>query len=294
MWNRFDQLAKSILAALLRLVATVETAREISTPVDPRYGGHVLIADVWAEPNDLTTSYLEQLGVLGRMVGLGACLIEPFSQPPRLRDIRSCILKQYSLDHQQARKASRKKRPEPAFPRLWVISYGKPQTVIQEMNLETMDGWPHGFWQREDFDAFHVINVRELPKTAETMFLRLLGRGRTFSEAVRELFTEPQHAWARELLTPLLIAFRSEIPQDSLEEEDMEALRELDIVYQEWEKRVKGDERREVLLELLAQQFGEVPETVRQRIEQADSDDLKRWTGRVIRATAPEDIFNSE
>ncbi len=80
-----------------------------------------------------------------------------------------------------------------------------------------------------------------------------------------------------------------------------EALREVEAIYEEWEKRAidKGrqdglEAGREVLLEQLAQRFGEVPEPERKRIEQAELDDLKRWTKRVIPASTMADVFKSE
>ena len=136
MRNKFDQLAKAILAILLRHVANVETSREIP--------GHVEIADLWVEPDDEHASVLARLGLLGRMIELGPCLLEPFSQAPRTRDIRSCILKQYALAHSQARDAQREELPAPVFPRLWIISSGQPKTLIDEMKLRPLEDWPTG------------------------------------------------------------------------------------------------------------------------------------------------------
>ena len=70
----FDQLAKAILGALLRPVVTVDTAREIR--------GHVQIADLRVEPDPAHAAELARLGVLGRMLESGPCLIEPFSRAP--------------------------------------------------------------------------------------------------------------------------------------------------------------------------------------------------------------------
>jgi len=44
----------------------------------------------------------------------------------------------------------------------------------------------------------------------------------------------------------------------------------------------RDEGRREVLLELLAARFGDLSDPVRQRVEQADLDQLKRWNTRVI------------
>ena len=233
MRNRFDRLAKAILVKLLRPIAPVETEREIV--------GQAQRADMWVQSNEAEASELAPLGVLGKMIGLGPCLVEPFSQPPRVRDIRSCIRKQYNLDNDQVLEAERKNRREPAFPVLWVISSGNPATVIEALKLGGMAGWPKGFWQREAFDSLYIVVARQLPKTPETVLLRLLGRGVTLREAIRELATRPEHARAWRVIEPVLVAFRLAIPQDSLEEEDMEALRELEAIYADWEQRLKEE-----------------------------------------------------
>lgn len=177
----------------------------------------MLITDVWAEPKGENTIVLEQLGALGRMLDLGACLIELFSQPPRLDEFRTCVLKQMALDQEEAQEAEREKRAEPAYPRLWVLSPGRPRDVIDKMSLHEMDQWPRGFWQGTEFNAFHLIVASELPRTPDTLFLRLLSPGDTFREAVHELATQAEHAWALDMLMPVLAAFRDQIPLDSLE-----------------------------------------------------------------------------
>ncbi len=271
MRNKFDQLVKAILTVLLRDTATVETGREIP--------GHVEIADLWVEPNEDRSKTLPSLGLLGRMIELGPCLLEPFSQVPRTRDIRSCILKQYALAHAQAREAQREARPLPPFPRLWIISSGHPATMIKQMELRPVEGWPDGIWRGREFDAFYLVAVRLLPKRPETLFMRLLGRGPTFRHAVRELVTNPNGRWALELLQPVLIAFRREISQAPIEEEDMDALRELEAVYADWERRVHNDGERTGLIEgieVLCAAFDiELSKDRRQQLASWDVDRLK-------------------
>ena len=108
-----------------------------------------------------------------------------------------------------------------------------------------MTGWPEGFFGGSQFDRFSLVVLRLLPKRPDTLLLRLLGRGVTFRDAVRELSRTPQHAWAVALLEPVLVAFRTEIAQTALEEEDMDTLSEIDALYAQWEQRVKEEGREE-------------------------------------------------
>jgi hypothetical protein len=226
MQTRFDQLAKAMLAALLQRAAHVESGREIP--------GHIQIADLWVTPDQRRSRELARLGMLGRMVERGPCLIEPFSRVPQARDIRGCILEQYGLDNAQARDARRDGQAEPPFPGLWIISTGSPDSLIKSMELRPMgDDWPSGFLCGRAFDRFYLVILRMLPVTPDTLFLRLLGRDATFTQALRELRSQSgdEPGEARSLLEPVLVAFRREFPQDLMEEEDMEALRHLEAVY---------------------------------------------------------------
>ena len=46
-----------------------------------------------------------------------------------------------------------------------------------------------------------------------------------------------------------------------------------------------------VLLSLLDQKFGAVPDTVRQRVQQADPDILLRWSGRVLTEDSIDEVL---
>jgi len=56
----------------------------------------------------------------------------------------------------------------------------------------------------------------------------------------------------------------------------------------------RKDDRRAVLIELLSQRFGDIPDAIRERIEQAEMDQLELWTKRVIPAATVADVFKEE
>ena len=247
----FDQLAKAILTAALRDVAQLESNREIR--------GHVLEADLWVEPDENRDSVLSALGMLGRMVALGPCLIEPFSGVPKEHELRSCILKQYSLAHAQRRDAKTKRTPASPFPRLWVIAAGSPDAATEAMELRSMQDWSSMSLEGavlcgRPFDRFYLVVVRKLPRTPETVFLRLLSRGTTFREAIYDLAqvpeSTPELAVVAERIMHVLVVFGKELPQDDLEENDMEALRDIEAAYSDWERRVKAEAKRETLVRI--------------------------------------------
>jgi hypothetical protein len=285
MKNVHDQLAKALLRAVLPSGVRMETNREIP--------GHILEADIWLEPGSEEQD-LAMLGVLGRMVGMGPCLMEPFSGVPRASDIRSCILKQYSLDHAQQRDArTGGGSPAPAFPVLWVMANGSPDSVMEAMDLQPMKGWPSGFYQGPPFDAFHLAVIRRLPETPETLLLRLLGRGETFQGAIRELAAANPHVPAlaeiAEAVLQVLVVFRRDLDQHEYQEEDdMEASHEVKAAYEEWKRQVRHEGsiegrregKREGLLEMLqvlcAQHGVELTDERRAQMNGMDAAELER------------------
>ncbi|MCG8422245.1 MAG: hypothetical protein MJE77_30355 [Proteobacteria bacterium] len=275
MKNLFDQLTKAILTAVLDSVTQLETNYEIR--------GHALVADVWVEPDPEHESDLKALGVLGRMLDLGPCLIEPYSGVPRASEIHSCILKQYSLNHARRRDARAEGKPAPSFPRLWVIATGSPDSVIEEMELRQMVDWPEGLFCGRPFDPFHLLVVRKLPITPETLLVRFMGRGDTFREAVRELAevpeTDPSLAKVAERVMRVLVVFGKELNHDELKETDMEALQDIEAAYTEWKRQVRAEANRETLIDMirsLCQRF-EVELTDKRLAQLAswDADQLK-------------------
>ncbi|MCZ8227230.1 MAG: Rpn family recombination-promoting nuclease/putative transposase, partial [Microcystis sp. LE19-84.1B] len=86
----------------------------------------------------------------------------------------------------------------------------------------------------------------QLPVTAETLWLRLLGRGKTQDQAVRELLELPQGNAFRENVLELLISLRVSIEINNiLETEDREVFMTLSQTYQEWKEATKREGRQE-------------------------------------------------
>jgi len=82
--------------------------------------------------------------------------------------------------------------------------------------------------------------------TAETLWLRLLGRGKTQDQAVGELLELPQGNAFRENVLELLISWRVSMEINNiLETEDREVFMTLSQTYQEWKEATKQEGRQE-------------------------------------------------
>ena len=79
--------------------------------------------DIYFSPaaKPLTSSL--NLGVLSQML-LSNCLIEPFRNQPSLNEVRSCLLKLFSLQSELQREAKRNQESidEKDLPFLWILA----------------------------------------------------------------------------------------------------------------------------------------------------------------------------
>lgn len=294
MRERFDQLAKGILREVLVLAGEVRTQEEIVAEVQA--------ADVWFVPSAGREAERARLGLIGRMAAT-PCIVEPFHATPGGDAVLDCLRKQLTVRHNLLRDARKQARQEaPAtprqdqrpqeLPRLWILSSGRPQAVIDDLALTPLDGSSPGVWQAPRLLATFLVVLRDLPVTRETLPLRLLGAGPTFRQALAELDALPPEDWESEALLPVLLVFRLQISQ-ALREDDM-SYAEIDAMLDDWDRRVRQKSRKEghdegleegreqayrrSFAALYEARFGDLPGPLRAVIEaKEDEETLQRW-----------------
>jgi hypothetical protein len=284
----FDQFQKAFLAAFLEFVGRTEVEREVPSQIQS--------IDVSFEPDERARMET-RLGVLGRMVADGTSMIECFSRPPGSQQIDDCVRKQLVLHQELILRARRNDiEHEVTKPRLWILSSGRPEKALQALETSPMQGWPAGFLQARDHDRLHVVVLRDLPLTHETLLLRCLGRGATLRRAWNELAALPQGAFASVVAMPLLLAFQTWITQDSKEDRIMTFLQQLRDRYAEMQQQAMNQGRaeglRDTLREQLTERFGALPEDIDRRIADAQIPELQQWLKRVLRAPTLTDVLH--
>ncbi|UZO76611.1 flagellar assembly protein H [Microcystis aeruginosa str. Chao 1910] len=236
-----DQFAKNYLEQLLSPLGIVEISKEVSDEtrqIDLFFSPN-------AEPNP------DDLGLLGRIV-LNTVLIEPYRNPPNRSEIRNCLAKLLAILAELQRQAKRENQSynEDNAPRLWILSPSVGITVIEGFGAKLEPEWPEGVYFLPSLYRTAIIAINQLPVTAETLWLRLLGRGKTQNQAVRELLELPQGNAFRENVLELLISWRVNMEINNiLETEDREVFMTLSQTYQEWKEATKREGRLEGKLE---------------------------------------------
>ena len=253
----YDWLAKQLLLHLLQVRGSVETEHEIVT--EPQS------IDVVFVPNPDSREDAERLGLLGRMASTTS-MFEAYSDAPSVSEIRDCLRKQLAWHHALE---SNERVGTSDVPMLWGFAAGDPRTVIEEFELHPAHGWCTGVYKAAPALRLWLVVIPQLPRTRETLTLRLMGRGPTLEGAIDELSQLPQGAWQRVLIEPILLCLRFEISELG-DETEMEAyLMRTQNLFDEFCERKKregieqgieqGIERgiEQVICQQVARRFGE-------------------------------------
>jgi hypothetical protein len=149
--------------------------------------------------------------------------------------------------------------------------------------------------------ALQVVVIAELPRTRETLLLRLLGSGRQFSEALTDLADLPGDAWEQSVATPLLVHFQLGGHGHPTNEEDNVSA-EIRAWFEDYQRKLRSESREEgrkegessLLLRQLRSRFGELPAATVARIEAADLADLERWSERILGARTLTEVLDGQ
>ncbi|MFM7355185.1 MAG: hypothetical protein ACKO1G_19685, partial [Microcystis aeruginosa] len=181
-----DQFAKEYLEELLTPLGTIRKSKKVKSEVQE--------IDVWFEPTNSPSRTERPLGLLGKMA-VTSCVFEPFRNPPSEAEIRSCISKLYAVHNDLLRKGKRSNQTltEAELPILWILTPTFSARMIQGFKAESDESnWGKGIYFLGNFLKTAVVAIHQLPVNEDTLWLRVLGKGRTQKQAVEELVHLPE------------------------------------------------------------------------------------------------------
>lgn len=285
-----DGFSKTLLQEALDPVDAVELQKPVPSH-DDQY------SDVFCQPrpNRPTREQVPYLGLLWDMTAT-VCTIEPCSKTPTLTALRMLARKQLNLHHQlckQDRDEARHVSPQ------WVISPGLPVSGLATLPASRDENFPSGFYRTSELLNQRIVVLSELPKTADTRLLRLMGPPEMRQEAKAEiaLLSEDDPAkqpWLEfvEKLAYLLIK-KSDIVGE--EQGDMTQLgQEFEQFKTELRREGAARGKAEVLLAVLAARGVVVNDVVRRKILACkDLAALDQWVVTAATASSPEDVLTA-
>ncbi|MDF5730820.1 MAG: hypothetical protein PUP92_23095, partial [Rhizonema sp. PD38] len=236
----YDRFAKDYLQELLSPLGSVETSKDIA--------GEVREIDVYFVPSPNSQNDKQALGLLGRFTDT-AVLIEPFRNAVKKSEVRICMGKLFDTCALFEREAKRNdiKLQEESLPKLWILSPTASEEFLAGFNTETdEDNWFNGIYFLGDSLRTAVVAIHQLPVTPETLWLRLLGKGKVQQRAIEEVqaldLKNPLRSKAINLLASLKTTL--ELNQN-LDVEDRELFMQLSPIYEQRLAEAKQEGRQE-------------------------------------------------
>ncbi|OBQ32508.1 MAG: hypothetical protein AN485_21305 [Anabaena sp. MDT14b] len=238
-----DQLAKEYLEELLKPLGNVTISKDVKSEVQE--------IDVSFEPTT-TLPKNSEVGLLGRMA-VTSCLFEPYRNAPNEVEIRSCLLKLYSVQGELLRQAKREKRSisEEELPFLWILTPTCSERILEGFGAKTKEGWEKGVYFLPKYQKAAIVAINQLPMTEDTLWLRVLGKGRTQNEAISEVveLSKENDKWDR--LMEIFASWQKnlELNSDVNDEEVRELIMSLSPAYlkqrEEWKQEGLEEGRQE-------------------------------------------------
>jgi hypothetical protein len=195
-----DDFAKAYLSEILRTIGTAVPNRPLKA--------ETRAADLWFELNPKARSQHQQIGLLGQLLTRNA-LIEVFRNPATPVEIRACQGKLSTLECDLLRKTKRHKQPltEQELPHLWLIMPTASEEIRQ--GFGAIASPTSGVYHFPSLQRVGLIVIHQLPKTEDTLLLRLLGRAEEQRRAIEEFAQRSGRSVLDQSIEELLADYRA-------------------------------------------------------------------------------------
>ncbi|BCL39752.1 hypothetical protein NSMS1_61990 (plasmid) [Nostoc sp. MS1] len=166
------------------------------------------------------------------------------------------------------REAQREKRRirEQDLPHLWILAPSVSKGILKTFKATLdLENWISGVYFLPDGLRAAVIAINQLPVTPETLWFRLLGRGKVQRHAVEELVALPAEDLVRRNVLEIIYRWRiSVMAQPELTQDERELIMNLTQAYEEARAQAVQEGvqqgQRQVVENLLRVRFGSVDE----------------------------------
>ena len=182
--NPFDAFSKEYLADLLEPFGIVERSFEVP-------GESKFIDVLFLPTNTADTSSLK--GLLKQVVSTPS-LLEIYSGVPTIDEVSTCLHELFWLREDIVRKANSADRTltENDYPQLWILAASLSEPLKKECAVIHKPGFPRGFYHfPSPIVRTIMVSLKDLPSTPNTLWMRVLGRGKTQENAIAEVVALP-------------------------------------------------------------------------------------------------------
>jgi hypothetical protein len=254
-----DQFAKDYLEELLTPYGTLQSPRRVA--------GEVRQIDLWFSPNAECSLSPTPLGLLARTLHAPA-IFEPYRNPVTLDEIRDCLLKLLVISAELRREARRQQTSlaESDQPRLWILTPTASDPLLASFGATLdVENWGEGIYHFPVGLPGAIVVIHRLPRSLDTLWLRVLGRGRVQQQAIDDLAQLPPDNPFRSNALILLNRLKADLETNTTpNSEDRELIMRLSPLFdQQLEAaQLSGLERgrKQTITALLETRFGALDE----------------------------------
>jgi hypothetical protein len=166
--------------------------------------------DLYFTPTDASVD-VPMLGLLWKCAATGAAF-EAFRCAVQDDEVRSTMGKLFNVHEEITRIAKQQDLPVPKtadLPRLWIITPTMSKKKLKAINVITEETeWGAGIYLLSDMQRTGIIVVHHLPKTPDTVWFRILGRGKVQQEAIDEIEALPANSPYRDETLKLFVKLK--------------------------------------------------------------------------------------
>ncbi|NMG09694.1 DUF4351 domain-containing protein [Brasilonema sp. UFV-L1] len=265
----YDQFSKDYLEELLKPYGEVQAPKRVA--------GEVREIDVFFAPSSQQNSNLETLGLLGRFAATPA-IFEPFRNAASKDEICDCLLKLLEVRGELQREANRNKTSiaESAIPKLWILTPTASTTLLSGFGATQRVDWVSGVHFLAEYLRTAIVAIHQLPRTPETLWLRVLGRGTVQNQAIDEFVAlQAFHPFRKAALELLYNLQKNLLVAQNPEEDDRELVMRLAPLYQQDREQAIQEGEQRLIIRQLNRRFGEIDSSLIERVRELSIEQLE-------------------
>jgi hypothetical protein len=172
--------------------------------VFPEFGilGEGRRIDVFFAPHPGIVTDVDELGYLAEMTRQPA-LLEPFRSALLDENVHDCMMKLFMVFADLQREHPTV--PVVEKPQLWILAAEVSDRLLDDFAEPPGNDLMEGLYPLRKGLGTTIVAINELPVVPETLWLRLLGKGRTQEAAIADLLMMPESDPKRSLTLDLLV-----------------------------------------------------------------------------------------
>ncbi len=259
-----DEFAKNLFELLLTPFGGVEIERNVQPEAKA--------VDIYFQPTQQIPPD-HQIGLLARCITQPA-IFEPFRNPVGVGEIQMCIAKLFEIQQELTRERKRLKQTDTAEikPQLWILTPTLAAPTLAGFGAVQDPKWGQGVYLLPIHLQTGIIVIHQLPRTPETLWFRLMGKGTVQENAITEVANLPANSPYKGNALDLFLSLKLELEsKQPIEPEERNLAMRLSALYIEkiqeaqqvgrQEGRAEGrtEEGQALIMRQLTRRVGNVP-----------------------------------